>query len=118
MYKKIKKNKPHRSKSHDSEAAVPDFRKYICLWKINLHVSDETGSEGRSTLMVDGWKMALPHQILDQHTTREMDSGARRCPRVLASCVSVCTWSTVHVNLVKLLIRSRMMSCHSPLLDQ
>lgn len=32
---------------------------------------DETGSEGRSTFMVDGWKMGLLQQILDQHTTRE-----------------------------------------------
>lgn len=30
--------------------------------------SDQIGSEGRSTFMVDGWKMVLLWQILDQHT--------------------------------------------------
>lgn len=54
--------------SHGSQENKPSA---ICLSGKYFRNDYQAGSEGRSTFMVNGWKMVLLQQILDQHTTRE-----------------------------------------------
>lgn len=53
----------------------------------------EAGSKGRSTFMVDGWKMVLLQQILDQHKTKEW----LRCTFV-SVCSCICMRVVVYLN--------------------
>lgn len=73
--------------------------------------NDYGGSGGRSTLMVDGWKMAALQEIPDRHKTTELvrEHVLRRLAAVERSW-TCSDWFRM--------IRGACGGCHSPFLDQ